>query len=133
LLKKAGKSNIKANKRMILPSKESKMVTNNTDIQKSINNISRRFRDYDKTQTKYAFDVHYSITHSPGEYVKAKRVQGADVFNSNINDLLENYEDVSTITVSDYCGKAANARRINPPVVIRLTDEVNEEQIEQPT
>jgi hypothetical protein len=106
------------------------MIPNNL---KHINNITRRFQDYDKAGTKYAFDIHYTTVHSPGEYAKAKRLHGADIFEQNINDLLENYDDVATVTISDYCGKAANSHRMNPPVIIRLTNGATEEQEVQPS
>jgi hypothetical protein len=97
----------------------------------NINNLTLRFQDYDNAGTKYTFDIHYTTTNSPDEYIKAKRLHGADVFSKHIKDLTENYDHVATITVSDYNGTARNAHRINPPVTIRLIEKESDKQTSQ--
>ena len=88
----------------------------------NIKNLFYRYQNYDSDGTKYAFDIRYTTLHTAGESFKAKKQTGADTFMRHIKELTENYQDVSSIIVSDYGGANAKAVMLNPPVTIELLD-----------
>ena len=88
----------------------------------NIKNLFFRYQNYDSDGTKYAFDIRYTTLHTAGESIKAKKQTGADTFMRHIRELTENYQDVSSIIVSDYGGVNAKAVMLNPPVTIELLD-----------
>ena len=75
----------------------------------NIKNLFFRYQNYDSDGTKYAFDIRYTTLHTAGESFKAKKQTGADTFMRHIKELTENYQDVSSIIVSDYGGANAKA------------------------
>ncbi len=91
--------------------------------QKIINNLKLRYRDYDLTGKKYFFDIVYTTLSSPGAISKADRETGADRFSEHIDHLTKNYEDVTTIVVTDYKGTGNRAKQLNPPVTIEFIDQ----------
>jgi TolA-binding protein len=89
--------------------------------QKKLNNLYLRYQNYDNDGTKYFYDINFSTLSSNGQQ-KAKRHTGVEKFREHIEDLMQNYKDVSVITVTDYTGKSPKANPINSPMDIYLLD-----------
>jgi len=92
-----------------------------SEDQKKLNNLYHRYQNYDNDGTKYMYDIYYS-TLSNEQQLKAKRHTGVEKFREHIEELMENFKDVCTITVTDYSGKSPRAAVINPPMTIYLLD-----------
>ena len=92
-----------------------------SEDQKKLNNLYHRYQNYDNDGTKYAYDIYYS-TLSGDRQLKAKKHTGVDKFREHIEELMENFKDVSSITVTDYGGKSPRASVLNPPMTIYLLD-----------
>ena len=92
-----------------------------SEDQKKLNNLYHRYQNYDNDGTKYMYDIYYS-TLSNDQQLKAKRHTGVEKFREHIEELMENFKDVCSITVTDYSGKSPRASVINPPMVIYLLD-----------
>ncbi|GHT78400.1 hypothetical protein FACS189464_1770 [Bacteroidia bacterium] len=90
--------------------------------QKSINNLTLRYQNYDNEGVVYSYDILYTTIHSAGTSVKCRKQTGADAFRKHIAELCENFEGVSTITVQDYNGKSRSSKPMNAPVTIELLD-----------
>jgi FtsZ-binding cell division protein ZapB len=91
------------------------------DDQKKLNNLYRRYQNYDNDGTKYAFDIHFSTLAGERE-LKARRHTGVEKFREHIDALMQDFSDVCTITVTDYNGVNRRAQELNPPVTIQLLD-----------
>jgi hypothetical protein len=92
-----------------------------SEDQKKLNNLYHRYQNYDNDGTKYMYDIYYSTLSNDGQ-LKAKRHTGVEKFREHIEELMENFKDVCSITVTDYSGKSPRASVINPPMVIHLLD-----------
>ena len=97
-----------------------------SEDQKNLNNLYHRYQMYDNDGTKYAYDIYY-LTLNGGRQMKAKRDSGVDKFRKHIDELMQNFDDVCCIEVSDYNGKSARAKEINNKVEIYLMDIKNME------
>lgn len=95
-----------------------------SEDQKKLNNLYQRYKLYDNDGVKYAFDICYT-TLDGGRQVKAKRDSGMERCRAHIKELMENFDDVYTITISDYNGRNAKSKPINDPVQIQLIDVKN--------
>jgi len=89
--------------------------------QKKLNNLYLRYQNYDNDGTKYNYDIYFSTLSSDSE-LKAKRHTGVESFRKHIEELMENFKDVCSITITDYAGKSPRAAALNPPVTIYLLD-----------
>jgi hypothetical protein len=89
--------------------------------QKKLNNLYLRYQNYDNDGTKYNYDIYFSTLSSEQE-LKAKRHTGVESFRKHIEELMENFKDVCSITVTDYAGKSPRAAALNPPVTVFLLD-----------
>ena len=92
-----------------------------SEDQKKLNNLYHRYQNYDNDGTKYMYDIYYS-TLSNDRQLKAKRHTGVEKFREHIEELMENFKDVCSITVTDYAGVSPRASAINPPMTIYLLD-----------
>ena len=92
-----------------------------SEDQKKLNNLYHRYQNYDNDGTKYMYDIYYATLSSDGQ-LKAKRHTGVEKFREHIEELMENFKDVCSITVTDYSGKSPRAAVINPPMTIYLLD-----------
>jgi uncharacterized coiled-coil protein SlyX len=92
-----------------------------SDDQKKLNNLYHRYQNYDNDGTKYVYDIYFD-TLSGERQLKAKRHTGVEKFREHIEELMENFKDVCSITVSDYAGKSPRASALNPPMTIYLLD-----------
>ena len=92
-----------------------------SEDQKKLNNLYHRYQNYDNDGTKYMYDIYYS-TLSNDQQLKAKRHTGVEKFREHIEELMENFKDVCSITVTDYAGKSPRASVLNPPMTIYLLD-----------
>ncbi len=87
-----------------------------------INNLYRKYQNYDEEKLKYSFDIRYTTFGTKGDTLKARKQVGADAFMRHINALLENFKKVQSITVIDYSGTNPKAVQMNSPVTIELMD-----------
>jgi len=92
-----------------------------SEDQKKLNNLYHRYQNYDNDGTKYVYDIYYS-TLSNDRQLKAKRHTGVEKFREHIEELMENFKDVCSITITDYAGKSPRASVLNPPMTIYLLD-----------
>ena len=92
-----------------------------SEDQRNLNNLYHRYQNYDNDGTKYVYDIYYS-TLSNAKQLKAKRHTGVEKFREHIEELMENFKDVCSITVTDYGGKSPRASVLNPPMTIYLLD-----------
>ena len=92
-----------------------------SEDQKKLNNLYHRYQNYDNDGTKYMYDIYYSTLTNDGQ-LKAKRHTGVEKFREHIEDLMENFKDVYSITVTDFAGKSPRASVLNPPITIYLLD-----------
>jgi len=93
-----------------------------SEDQKKLNNLYLRYQNYDNDGTKYFYNITYKTLSSNEAQTKAKRHTGVEKFREHIEELMEHYKDVSTITITDYTGKSPKAGQINPPMDIYLLD-----------
>ncbi|MDR2926927.1 MAG: hypothetical protein LBV41_01800 [Cytophagaceae bacterium] len=91
------------------------------DDQKKLNNLYHRYQNYDNDGTKYVYDIFFD-TLSGERQLKAKRHTGVEKFREHIEELMENFKDVCSITVTDFAGKSPRASQLNPPMTIYLLD-----------
>ena len=94
------------------------------DDQRNLNNLYHRYQSYDSAGTKYAFDVYFVTLHGVKQ-MKVQRDKGVDNFRQHIEDLMQKFNDVATIIVTDYSGTSKKAAELNPPVEIHLLDVKN--------
>jgi len=92
-----------------------------SEDQRNLNNLYHRYQNYDNDGTKYMYDIYYS-TLSNAKQLKAKRHTGVEKFREHIEELMENFKDVCSITITDYAGKSPRASVLNPPITIYLLD-----------
>jgi hypothetical protein len=102
-----------------------------SEDQKKLNNLYLRYQNYDNDGTKYFYNITYKTLSGSEAQTKAKRHTGVEKFREHIEELMENYKDVSTITVTDFTGKSPRAGQINPPM-IRKNGFVSPKQRQKP-
>jgi TolA-binding protein len=91
------------------------------DDQKKLNNLYLRYQNYDNDGTKYYYDICFSTLTGSGQQ-KCRRHTGVEKFRAHIEELMQNYKDVSVITVTDYTGTGNRAKPINSAMDIYLLD-----------
>ena len=90
--------------------------------QSKLNNLYLRYQNYDNDGKKYFFDIKYCTLSCDKPQEKAFRDKGAGKFREHIEELMENFKDVSVIIVTDYRGTSHKAAPINPQTEIYLLD-----------
>lgn len=96
-----------------------------------IEEIKRRYRDYDKNNVKYAVSLKFQTATNPNWTELFSKSKGAEKVENSLHTLIEDYK-ATKILVEDFNGLSNTAKKKNEPVVINLRDTEKPETVPPP-